>query len=183
MAVRTPGRHDGPRRTPDRWRAAPTGENTPEDAAKNGQEPVNAEPTGCTANAPESSADNTDSENTPADEATPNTSAATVDDRTETTGAPVADASPDAPAPDAKQSDDGGSGDEDPHHTQNNDVADAEDAPAPQADPARRTATPVEARALPGRKKRLAPGALRCTRGSHTTQTARWTPCTKYEKL
>ncbi|KUO19160.1 hypothetical protein [Streptomyces dysideae] len=160
LAVRTPGGHDGPCRTPDRWRAAPTSESTTKDA-EGGQESMNAEPTDSASNAPEPSADDTDSENAPADEATPNTSAATDDERTDAASVPVTDAAPDAPAPDAEQSEDGTSGDDGPHHAQDNDVARTEDAPIPQADPKQQPTAPVEASALPGGKKRLAPGALR----------------------
>ncbi|MBT2418075.1 hypothetical protein J7F01_08545 [Streptomyces sp. ISL-22] len=170
LAVRTPGGHDGPRRTPDRWRAAPTGESTTK-GAESGQEPepVNAEPTDSASNAPEPSADHTDSDNASADEATPNTSAAPDDDKTDAADVPVADAAPDAPAPDAEQSEDDVSADDGPHHTQDNAAAGTEDAPAPQAAPEQQPTAPVEASALPGEKKRLAPGALRQLVINHLT--------------
>jgi hypothetical protein len=160
LAIRTPGGHDGPCRTPDHWRAAPTGKNTTEDT-EIGQEPVNTEPTNSATNTPEPSADNTDSDNAPTDKATPNTFTATDDNRTDAISVPVADAAPDAPAPHAGQSDTGDSADEGPHHAQDNDAAGTEDAPAPQADPEQQPTAPVEASTLPGEKKRLAPGALR----------------------
>ncbi|MFE7276821.1 hypothetical protein [Streptomyces sp. NPDC057623] len=160
LAVRTPGGHDGPCRTPDRWRAAPTGESTTKDA-ESGQEPVNAEPTDSPSNAPEPSTDHMDSENAPTDETTQNTSAAPDDDRTDADSVPVADAAPDAPAPDAEQSEDDASADDGPHHAQDNAAAGTEDAPAPQAAPEQQPTAPVEASALPDGKKRLAPGALR----------------------
>lgn len=122
---------------------------------------MNAEPTDSASNAPESSAEDTDSDNAPADEATPNTSAAPDDDRTDPAVVPVADAAPDAPAPDAGQSEDDASGDDGPHHAQDNAAAGTEDAPAPQAVPEQQPTAPLEASALPDGKKRLAPGALR----------------------
>ncbi|WP_432192918.1 hypothetical protein [Streptomyces sp. bgisy027] len=163
LAIRTPGGHDGPRRTPDHWRAAPTGESTTKDA-ESGQETVTAESTDSASNAPEPSAEIPNSD-APADEATPNTSASADGDRTDAASVPVADAAPDAPAPDAEQSEDDGSADDSPHHTQDNDAASAEDAPAPQRQPT----APVEANALPGEKTRLAPGALRQMVINHLT--------------
>jgi hypothetical protein len=156
LAVRTPGGHDGPLRTPDRWRAAPNSNSNTED----GQDPVSTESADSAANAPEPSADSTVSENAQADEATTNTTAA-PDDGADAASVPVTGAAPDAPAPDDAQSEDGGSADDGPHHAQVSDGAGTEDAPAGQADPAQRTVAPAESSALPGGKKRLAPGALR----------------------
>ncbi|MGW3956982.1 hypothetical protein ACWEKM_40210 [Streptomyces sp. NPDC004752] len=159
LALRTPGGHDGPRRTPDRWRAAPTGQNTTKEAESN-QEAVNAEPTDSTANAPKPSANNTDSENAPANEATPNISAESDDDGADTASVPVTYAAPHTPTPDAEQSEDSTNADG-AHHAEDNGSADAKDTPVPPTDPEQPMTAPVEVNALPGGKKRLAPGALR----------------------
>ncbi|MET9087517.1 helix-turn-helix domain-containing protein [Streptomyces sp. NPDC004237] len=156
LATRTPGGHDGPRRTPDRWRAAPTGQNATADT-ETGQEPANAEPSVSTSNTPEPSADTANGENDPADEATLDTP-----DGMDGASGPVGDGAPDAPSPDAGRSEDGASGDQGPHHAQGNDTAGTEATPvAPEDAPGQRPVTPVEASALPGEKTRLAPGALR----------------------
>ncbi|MGW7381883.1 hypothetical protein [Streptomyces sp. NPDC054794] len=150
LAIRTPGGHDGPRRTPDHWRTAPTDQNTTTDT-ETGQEPVTSEPTDSTSNTPEPSADNKDSGSTSADEATPDAD-----------GVTAADVTPDTPAPDAEPSKDRDSGDKGPRHTQDNDAAGTEEATdAPETNPEHRPVKPVEASALPDEKKRLAPGALR----------------------
>ncbi|MFD8724769.1 helix-turn-helix domain-containing protein [Streptomyces sp. NPDC059629] len=158
LATRTPGGHDGPRRTPDRWRTAPTGQNTATDT-ETGQEPVTAEPTDSASNTPEPSADNKQSDNASADEATPNTS-----DTPDTDDVTAADVTPDTPASDldAERSHDGASGDEGSHPAQDNHSADTEEAPvALETDPDQPPVTQGETNALPDEKKRLAPGALR----------------------
>ncbi|MET9076994.1 hypothetical protein ABZX95_33715 [Streptomyces sp. NPDC004232] len=158
LAIRTPGGHDGPRRTPDRWRVAPISDSTIGDA-ESAQDPVNAEPAEPASSAtPEPSADSADNEDAPADEAPPVTPAV-PDDEADASNA-AANAAPQTPPSEATQSEDGGSGDA-PHATDGNGAPTAEAPPAAQASPKRQTAAPVEACALPGGKQRLAPGALR----------------------
>ncbi|MEU6509724.1 hypothetical protein [Streptomyces sp. NPDC046942] len=161
LAIRTPGSHDGPRRSPDRWRVAPTGEGTIRDAESN-QGTVNAgpdEPTAATTT-PEPSEDSAGMENDSADEAPPLPPAAPDHEDEADASIAAADAAPQTPASDAAQSEDGGS-DDAPHAADSNGVPTTGDAPAAQASPRQPTAAPVEASALPGGKKRLAPGALR----------------------
>ncbi|MER6385001.1 hypothetical protein ABT274_34735 [Streptomyces sp. NPDC001127] len=160
LAIRTPGGHDGPRRTPDRWRVAPTSESTTGDAASD-PDPVSAEPAEAAATALESIADSTGSENASADEAPSIASAAPEPGDNHADGSvAVADAAPEATAPDTEQNEDGGNGDK-PHAEDTNGDPTSEDSPAAQADLEQRTTAPVEASTLPGGKKRLAPGALR----------------------
>ncbi|MFD1271801.1 helix-turn-helix domain-containing protein [Streptomyces kaempferi] len=95
LAVRTPGGHDGPRRTPDRWRAAPTpgtsnggGQNTPEPAPAQLGRPA--------ANSLESAADGADSEDAAADEPGPDTPTALDNGRADAVPGPLADEVQDA---------------------------------------------------------------------------------------
>ncbi|QIY94459.2 helix-turn-helix domain-containing protein [Streptomyces sp. S1D4-11] len=161
LTVRTPGGHDGPRRTPDRWRAAPT----PGTSSGNGQsapEPANAPLDPSAANSLESTADGADSEgseNAEADETAPDTPTALDDGRADAAPGPAADAVQDALTKDVEQSQ-GGSGEDDPHGEVGHDGPEDKDTPDPQAG-AEQPAPPAEALILSGEKKRLAPGALR----------------------
>ncbi|MER5541002.1 helix-turn-helix domain-containing protein [Streptomyces sp. NPDC002586] len=158
LAVRTPGGHDGPRRTPDRWRAAPTGASAVGDT-ETGLEPVNAESVESAAIDLEP-ADDTDNENAPADEAPPVTSATPAPDGDAKDANPSpADAAPEASAPDAGQEKDSGSGDARAEDGNSGSTAPA--TPVSQAVPGQPKAAQVEDSTLPGGKKRLAPGALR----------------------
>jgi hypothetical protein len=146
LAVRIPGGHDGPRRTPDRWHAAPATE------ATNGDEPsqphADAQPETRPENTPEPDTHDTD---------TPTGASETEPD---TTAEPCGPA--EAPQVSPPQEAEPGEGDcgaeEDPHGEDSHDGPQA--TPAPQADAGRpaQTAEPIP---LPGEKKRLAPGALR----------------------
>ncbi|MGN5380501.1 hypothetical protein ACQ4WX_35290 [Streptomyces lasalocidi] len=158
LAIRTPGGHDGPRRTPDRWRVAPIGEDTISDTESD-QDSVNTEPAEpAAAITPEPSEDGVDNEDAPADEAvTP----AVPDDDQADASITASDASPQALPLEATQSEDGGSGDA-PH------AADGNGEPTAEEPPARCSGQPQAADGgtggsvlLPGGKQRLAPGALR----------------------
>lgn len=161
LAVRTPGGHDGPRRTPDRWRAAPT-PGTSNGGGQSAPEPANAPLAPSAANSLESVADGADSEgseNAEADETAPDTPTALDDGRADAAPGPAADEVQDTPAKDVEQSQ-GGSGEDDPHSEVGHDGPKDKDTPDSQPG-AERPAYPAEALILPGEKKRLAPGALR----------------------
>ncbi|MFD7706984.1 hypothetical protein [Streptomyces sp. NPDC059786] len=159
LAVRTPGGHDGPHRTPDHWRSAPALETSDDDpstlqVAISLREPIvtNASDT----HAAEPDGDSTDHGDTADAETAPDTSTEPAD----------GNADADAPATKAPQkaehsSTDRGNSDEDgqPVTTSDDGSADA-NAPITPAGTGEQTAT-REAIAPLGEKKRLAPGALR----------------------
>ncbi|WP_344396675.1 hypothetical protein [Streptomyces vastus] len=147
LAVRTPGGHDGPRRAPDHWRAAPTPE-TNGDAPRS-HEPADTQPESPDTDSPEPIENSTADEDAPADEAAP--ADGTMD-------APTAPAT-EAPQ-DAEHSEGDDTGENEPPTDGSSDGSKNEDPPAPQTGAGRQT-TPTEAIILPGEKKRLAPGALR----------------------
>ncbi|MET9036958.1 helix-turn-helix domain-containing protein [Streptomyces mirabilis] len=158
LAARTPGGHEGARRTPDRWRAAPTpgtsngdGQSTPESAPAQLDHPA--------ANSLESAADGADTEDAAADEPGPDTPTALDNGRADDVPGPLADEVQDAPAKDAEQSQ-GDSDEDDPHDEVDHDGPEDKDAADPQTG-AKRPAPAAAAIILPGEKKRLAPGALR----------------------
>ncbi|MER6091316.1 hypothetical protein [Streptomyces bluensis] len=143
LAVRTPGGHDGPRRTPDRWRAAPTPETS-------GDAPSDPEPASSLPEPAVTDASDTHSPEPDQDSADPEGAAAT-------------ETAPDAPA--APQDAEHSNADDKSHvdGPQGKDGSDGswdENAPAPHEAVGQQTA-PTEAITMPGEKKRLAPGALR----------------------
>jgi predicted transcriptional regulator len=155
MAVRTPGGHDGPRRTPDHWRATPTPETTSSD------DPRKPEPT---PSHPESAADNQEPDISHADGGSTLADASALDsDETNTSDqASVSAASAaDAPQQDGKQPGEEAGNEADAHHDGGNDGPEPEDTHAPETSPEQPTTAPAEAAIQTGEKKRLAPGALR----------------------
>ncbi|MCJ0875587.1 helix-turn-helix domain-containing protein [Streptomyces sp. AP-93] len=154
LAVRIPGGHDGPRRTPDRWHPAPATE------ATNGDEPsqphADAQPETRPENTPEPDTNDTD---TPAGstETEPDTTAEPCDPAEAPPTLPTTD-TPQVSPPQETEPAAGDDDEEDPNGEDSHDGPEA--TPAPQAD-AGRAAQPAEPIPLPGEKKRLAPGALR----------------------
>lgn len=157
LAVRTPGGHDGPRRTPDRWRAAPTSETSSDGPGD--PEPASSLPETAVTNAPDTHQPDPDHNNTdPAGTAATGTAPdapASPDDGSANAAVPATEEPQDA---EHSNADDGN--EDAPHDTGgSNGVAD-ENAPAPHADEERQ-ATSAEAVIPVAEKKRLAPGALR----------------------
>ncbi|MDQ1024691.1 hypothetical protein QF035_002273 [Streptomyces umbrinus] len=148
LAVRTPGGHDGPRRTPDHWRAAATQATSNGDGPSD-QEPISAQPEPPIADNSEPVGNSIDREGAPAAETTPDSPAAPDDSSAEAVTASVTEAPQDT------------AGDEDGSHAEGgSDDSEDEDTAAPQANTVQ-PAPPAEAITLPGERKRLAPGALR----------------------
>ncbi|MCL7377035.1 helix-turn-helix domain-containing protein [Streptomyces sp. 35G-GA-8] len=149
LAVRTPGGHDGPRRTPDRWNPAHTNETGSDDETAQAQ--GNAQPDRSAADTPDPATGDTTSENTTADETAPITPIAPDDEITD----PATGQAPDTP--------------QDTQSTKRQAIAESEgsdnapvteEAPAPQKGSVQK-ATSVSVATTTGEKKRLVPGALR----------------------
>ncbi|WP_338672643.1 helix-turn-helix domain-containing protein [Streptomyces sp. SCSIO 30461] len=165
LAVRIPGGHDGPRRTPDHWRAAPTPETGFE--APGHPEAVSGQPDSDITDVPDLHSPEPDGGSADPERA------AGADTASATPAAPD-DGNADAAVPQteaSRESERGedGSGGDDTHHAQDNDAAAADGSPVSPTGPARLTATSEEASAVPGGKKRLAPGALRQMVIAHLT--------------
>ncbi|MGW1913233.1 hypothetical protein ACWCQS_21485 [Streptomyces sp. NPDC002076] len=162
LAIRTPGGHDGPRRTPDRWRAAPA----PWTSSSNASGTQEAKPTDSEPSAPhtsESQASHTDPESAPAAATTTDSEESSTVDEASATIASVADAPHDTSHQDGKQpAEDVGNG-ADAHDIGSNDGPEPENAPEParQASPEEPATAPATAAIQMGERKRLAPGALR----------------------
>ncbi|MFE0178043.1 hypothetical protein ACFWZ2_37615 [Streptomyces sp. NPDC059002] len=152
LAVRTPGGHDGPRRTPDRWRAAPTAENSGDSTTD--QEPSLTETEPSHPKERDTDAPKTGSTNANPGAAPGGTSASHGNSPDPVT-APVADASQDADHSKA-----GGNSENEPPTTGGSDNPTGRVLPASQGD-GEQQSTPTEAIILPGGRQRLAPGALR----------------------
>jgi biotin operon repressor len=159
LAVRTPGGHDGPRRTPDRWHPAPTHDTSSGDGSSD-QEPASTQPDPSITDSPEPVGNSTDHEGAPTAETTPEAPDAPDDGSTNAVTVPTTEEPQDTPPQNTEhgEGDDGGEGG--PHDEDDSDGSGDEDAPAPQAGAGRPTRQ-AEAIILPGEKKRLAPGALR----------------------
>ncbi|MEU6572568.1 helix-turn-helix domain-containing protein [Streptomyces sp. NPDC046805] len=160
MAVRTPGGHDGPRRTPDRWRAAPTFE-TNSDDGPGAPEPTPTEPEPSTADTPQPDTSHTDSGNILVDATTPDNEETSSGGGASATTASTDGAPHNTPHQDGKQPDEDTRNEADAHHDGGNEGPDPEDTPAPQTDPEQPPTASAEAAVQPGEKRRLAPGALR----------------------
>ncbi|MEU6142387.1 helix-turn-helix domain-containing protein [Streptomyces sp. NPDC047081] len=157
LAVRTPGGHDGPRRTPDRWRAAPTpatssdGPANPEPATSMLETAVTNAPD---VHSPEPDHDTTDHENAATAETAPDTAP-------DNGNVDTADPATEAPQDTEHSNTDSGTEDG-PHDKDDSDCSGDANTPALHADAGQQTApAPAEAIILPGENKRLAPGALR----------------------
>ncbi|AOR31018.1 hypothetical protein BFF78_08165 [Streptomyces fodineus] len=164
LAIRTPGGHDGPRRTPDRWHAAPAPWTSSSDGASaQDATPTDKEPS--TTNTSESQASNTDDESAPAAATTTDSKESSTADEASATIASVADAPHDTSHQYDKQPDEGVKNEADAHDTGSNDGPEPEDTPelARQANPEQPATAPAPATAAAhlGERKRLAPGALR----------------------
>lgn len=162
LAIRTPGGHDGPRRTPDRWRAAPAPWNSSGNASGTQEaKPTDSEPS--TANTSESQASHTDPESAPAAATTTESEESNTVDEASATIASVADAPHDTSHPDDKQPAEDVEGEANAHHTGSNDGPESEDTPesARQVNPEQPLTAPATAATQLGARKRLAPGALR----------------------
>ncbi|PGH47132.1 helix-turn-helix domain-containing protein, partial [Streptomyces sp. Ru87] len=157
LAVRTPGGHDGPRRTPDHWHLAPTRKGG--DDTANGQQTVSTRPETSTADTPEPDANRSEDENATVDDKTPEVSVAPVDEDTGITTSQGADTSPEHEPQGTEQTDgkDSGAGTPLAHGGK---AVEEDSASASQASPEHR-ATSAGAIIPLGEKKRLAPGALR----------------------
>lgn len=148
LATRTPGGHDGPRRTPDRWRAAPTHETSNSDDPTD-QKPASTRPESPATNTPEPVGNNADHEAAPAEKAAPD------DPTTDIANVPATET-----PQDAEHREGDNSSESSPHAKGGSNTPDRADAPAPPASAGQQT-PPTEAISLPDEKKRLAPGALR----------------------
>ncbi|MGW2651629.1 hypothetical protein ACWC2T_43860 [Streptomyces sp. NPDC001393] len=162
LAIRTPGGHDGPRRNPDRWRAAPTAWTSSRDAS-GAQDATPTDSAPSTANTSESHASHTDDESTPTSATTTDSEESSTDDASSATIASVADAPHDTAHQDGKHPDEGVENEAHAHHAGNNDGPATEDTPehARQASPEQPTTESATAATQVGERKRLAPGALR----------------------
>ncbi|MER6074766.1 helix-turn-helix domain-containing protein [Streptomyces sp. NPDC001817] len=161
LATRTPGGHDGPRRTPDRWRAAPAPwTSNSDDASAQDATPTDSEPS--TTHTSESQASHPDNESTPA-AITTDSEASSIDDEASVTTASVADSPHDTSHQGGKQPTEDVENEADAHRTGSNDGPEPENAPGQvgQANLEQPTAAPATAAIRPGERKRLAPGALR----------------------
>ncbi|MGW1170745.1 hypothetical protein [Streptomyces sp. NPDC002550] len=163
LAIRTPGGHDGPRRTPDRWRAAPAPwtSSSSDGASAQDATPTDSEPS--TTHASESQASHTDDESAPAAATTTDIEESNTADEASATIASAADAPHDTSHQDDKQPAEYVAKEAEAHHTGSNDGPKPEDTPEPdrQSNPEQpKTATATAATPL-GERKRLAPGALR----------------------
>ncbi|MEU7487560.1 MarR family transcriptional regulator [Streptomyces sp. NPDC042319] len=141
LAVRTPGGHDGPRRTPDRWHCAPVRGAI----GKSGHSSVAAQPEPSTADAPEPGAERTDQTDGPADENRSVNRSAPGDESATTANGPAKSVTPPG-VPSGADAEQGTPKDG--------------AASAPQNGSAGRR-TPAQPIVLAGERKRLAPGALR----------------------
>ncbi|MGP3949638.1 helix-turn-helix domain-containing protein [Streptomyces sp. 7N604] len=157
LAVRTPGGHNGPRRTPDHWHAAPTHATSTSEGPGTTEQPA-SKPEPSVADAPEPVGHSADSKGGPSDETARDTPTAPDDGSAEATAVPTTEAPQDPLSQDAEDGDGDASGGEDDEG--GNGGSGDQNAPAPQAGAGPQTAPPVEI-ILPGEKKRLAPGALR----------------------
>ena len=159
LAVRTPGGHDGPRRTPDLWRAAPTPE-----AGSNGtgdHEPAGTRQQPSVTNSEEPVGNSADEKGVPGAETTPKIPAAPDDGNAAPATAPATEAPHDAQPQDTEHADGDDSGEADhPHDEGGSDGSGDENKPAAEAG-AGPQSVPTVAINLSGEKKRLAPGALR----------------------
>ncbi|RPE38688.1 IclR-like helix-turn-helix domain-containing protein [Streptomyces sp. Ag109_O5-1] len=157
LAVRTPGGHDGRRRTPDRWRAARTPETSGEAPAHT--EPASSLPETGITDAPdthsaEPDGDSTDHEGAAVAQTTPDT-LTSPDDGNADAAVPATEA-----PQDAKHGNTDNGNEDGPDDRDNSEGSGDTNAPALPADTGRQTA-PTEAIILHGEKKRLAPGGLR----------------------
>ncbi|MGW3626194.1 hypothetical protein [Streptomyces sp. NPDC000880] len=159
LAVRTPGGHDGPRRTPDRWHPALTRATSSGDGSSD-QEPVSTQPEPSFTDNPEPVGNSADHEGAPTAEPTPEAPDAPEDGSTDAATVPTAEEPQDTPPQDIEHSEGDDGGENGPHDENDSDGPGNEDVPAPQAGAGRPTRQ-AEAIILPGEKKRLAPGALR----------------------
>ncbi|MFF4501588.1 helix-turn-helix domain-containing protein [Streptomyces sp. NPDC001401] len=155
LATRTPGGHDGPRRTPDHWRAAPTPETSGDGPAH--PEPASSLPETTVTDAPdthipEPDRDSADHEDVAGAEAAPDMPAV-PDDGTADAAVPPTETPQDAEHSNT-DAEDG------PHNMGGSDGSEDSIAPALPAEAGQQTA-PRDEMILPGEKKRLAPGALR----------------------
>ncbi|GGO99368.1 hypothetical protein [Wenjunlia tyrosinilytica] len=132
LAVRIPGGHDGPRRTPDRWHAA-----APTHETSRPENPSDGEPSGSHSEPPVS-----------ADQEGARAPQAPDGDNTDAAGARTAEEEQDCGLED---------GAEDPAE---NDSGGSQNLPVPQSGAGRQTSQ-TEAIIPPGERKRLAPGGLR----------------------
>ncbi|MGW2057761.1 helix-turn-helix domain-containing protein [Streptomyces sp. NPDC001840] len=153
LAVRTPGNHDGARRTPDRWRATPTQETNSSDTPRT-QEPASVAVEPATTDSTEPVNSSTDHESITANETEPNTPVTPEDDGKNAVTVPTTEAPKDAPLQGAEN------GDDNDGAAEGNDAPEDGKASAPLATPGEQTA-PAEVITLPSGKNRLAPGGLR----------------------
>lgn len=162
LAIRTPGGHDGPHRTPDRWRAAPAPWTNSSDASS-AQEATPTDSKPPTTHTSESHASHMDDESAPVNATTTNSAESSTDDEVSATMASVADARHDTSHQNGKQPDEGVGNEADAHHTGSNDGPEPEGTPEParQASSEQPTTAPATAATQLGERKRLAPGALR----------------------
>ncbi|MBX7551198.1 hypothetical protein K1Y78_24915 [Streptomyces sp. tea 10] len=159
LAIRTPGGHDGPRRTPDRWRATRADETSSDNSCPSEPTPTTPEPS--TTNTAEPESPCTGCESTPVD-----ATATASEDTSADSGARVTDVSVDdtphnPPHQEGEQPGADSAEEASGRHNPSDDDSAAEDAPPADA----RSGKPTPGRLLmtvqSGEKKRLAPGSLR----------------------
>jgi hypothetical protein len=131
-AVRTPGGHDGPRRIPDRWRAAPAPWTNSSDASS-AQEATPTDSASSTADTSESHASHRDDESTPASASTTDSEESSTDDESSATIASVADAPHDTSHQDGKHPDEDVENEADAHHASSNDGPEPDNTTAEQS--------------------------------------------------
>ncbi|KPI04475.1 regulatory protein IclR [Actinobacteria bacterium OK074] len=157
LAVRTHGGHDGARRTPDLWRAAPTAEPDSSNADQTLAEATSAEPE-LPSTTQEPDLIDTDSEDAPTTEPTPDESGEPEPDN-----APDGETTQEVPLQTPETTDTDAHTETDPTPEDSNIVPEAANDSAPQPPQDQQTeVTVTEATVIPlTDNKRLAPGALR----------------------
>ncbi|KOV62880.1 MarR family transcriptional regulator [Streptomyces sp. MMG1121] len=162
LATRTPGGHDGPLRTPDRWRAAPAPWTSSKDDSSEQETTPAPEPSTTNASAPQSG--HTNAESAPAAATTTDSEESSTSSEASDTAAPAADTPHDTSDQDGKEPAEhveGAENEADTHHNADNNGPKPEHAPAQQATSQQATRSPEMAAIQSSDRRRLAPGALR----------------------
>ncbi|MCZ7458268.1 MarR family transcriptional regulator [Streptomyces sp. WMMC940] len=149
LAQRTLGGHDGPRRTPDRWRAASSPASS--DHPKCAPEHANAKSEPSTVSTPQPDTPHAEGEDIPATDTAPDS-----EEETDAATAPAANTPPQAP----ERAESNATAEADPEHN-NGGGWDSGDTLDPQSEPEPHPTVSPALIAQPGMRKRLAPGALR----------------------
>ncbi|MEU8690465.1 helix-turn-helix domain-containing protein [Streptomyces sp. NPDC048665] len=159
LAIRTPGGHDGPRRTPDRWRATRAPESSiSDDSRTSDPAPTYSEPS--TTNTAESESACTGCESTPVD-TTATESQDTGTDSVACVADVSADDTPRKPPHQEDEQPEAAAEEACARHNPSDNRSAAKDTLAAGARSAQPTPARLQMTVISGEKKRLAPGSLR----------------------